>query len=204
MSMDIFGKGSEASFLFEIQGAPKVEVVDFAACERLTESFVVDVTLAGLEVIPFDDVMQKESLLTIRSNGKERYFHGIVVEFGYTSKTGLKYIYHARIAPLAQLLTLEQDCRIFQNKNVQDIVADIFKDSNIDTNHYEFRLKNKEHQRRFCVQYREADLNFISRILQEEGIFCFYEHTKDKHLMVFADDPTRYKPIAGDAVEARS
>ena len=81
---------------------------------------------------------------------------------------------------------------------MQEIVEDIFKDSKIPSDRYEFRLFNKEHLRRYCVQYRETDLAFINRILAEEGIYYFYEHTKDKHRMIFADDPVCYMPIAGD------
>ena len=47
--------------------------------------------------------------------------------------------------------------------------------------------------RDYCVQYRESDLDFISRLLEEEGIFYFFEHTKDKHTMVFADAPAAIK-----------
>jgi type VI secretion system secreted protein VgrG len=195
-------KGSDASFFFEIKGAQSTEVVGFEASERLTEPFLVDVTLAAKAEIKFNDIMQKEALLTVISTGENRYFHGIVRRFELTGKSGLKYLYGCQIVPFTQLLFLEQDCRIFQNKNVQEIIADIFKDSGVPSDRYEFRLKNKEHKRRFCVQYRETDLKFINRILQEEGIYYFYEHSKDKHLMVFADDPVYYKPIAGNAAIA--
>ena len=52
--------------------------------------------------------------------------------------------------------------------------------------------------RKFCVQYRETDMDFVCRLLQEEGIFYFFEHSKDKHVMVFADDTVHYKPIEGN------
>jgi type VI secretion system secreted protein VgrG len=197
-------KGSDASLFFEIKDTSALEVIRFEASEHLSSPFLVNVNLAGETQIKFDEVIQKEALLTITSDGTDRYIHGIVVKFEHTGKSGsgsdkVKYLYSAEIIPLTQLLSLEQDCRIFQNKNVQDIVADIFKDSGVPSDRYEFRLKNKEHKRRFCVQYRETDLDFINRILQEEGIYYFYEHSKEKHLMVFADDPVYYKPIAGNA-----
>jgi len=191
-------KGSEACFRIEIKGAPLLEVVDFVAREYLSKSYCIDVSLASASEVKFDDAIQKEALLTISSTGADRCFHGIVRRFEHTGKTGLKYRYAAEIVPFTHLLSLEKDCRIFQNQHVQDIVRDIFKDSDIPSDRYDFRLKNKDHKRRYCVQYRETDLDFISRILQEEGIFYFYEHSKDKHVMVFADDPVGYQTIGGN------
>ena len=203
--MNIFDMGSKASFLFEVQGTTlTTSVISFTSQERISSPYLAEVSLASSSEITFENMMQKEALLTVIGLESDRYIHGIVRKFEHTGKSGTdknkeKYLYRAEIVPFTQLLSLEQDCRIFQNKNVQDIVEDIFKDSGVPSNRYEFRLKNKEHKRRFCVQYRETDLDFINRILQEEGIYYFYEHSKDKHLMVFADDPVYYKPIAGNA-----
>ncbi len=192
-------KGSEANLIFEIQGGPDVEVVDFVAHERISTPYCLDVALASSSEIQFESVIEKESVLTVRGMDSERCFHGIVRKFEYKGKSGkTKHLYSAEVVPFTELLSLEQDCRIFQDKQVQEIVEDIFKDSKIPSDRYEFRLFNKEHKRRFCVQYRETDLDFISRIIQEEGIYYFYEHSKDKHVMVFADDPVCHKPIAGN------
>ena len=194
-------KGSEPSFNFEIKGCPKTEVVGFWAHELISKPFLVKVFLASEAKIDFNDVIEKEALLTIKGAESDRYFHGYVRTFEHTGKSGkLKFLYTATCVPFTQLLSLEQDCRIFQSKDVQDIVSDIFKDRAIPSDRYDFRLMNKEHKRRYCVQYRETDLDFVNRILQEEGIFYFYEHDKDKHVMVFADDPVGYQTIAGNKV----
>ncbi|HOG82901.1 MAG TPA: type VI secretion system tip protein TssI/VgrG, partial [Smithellaceae bacterium] len=206
--MNIFDMGSKAGFLFEVQGTTlTTSVISFTSMERISSPFLAEVLLASSSEIKFKNIAQKEALLTLIGLESDRYIHGIVRKFEHTGKSGTdtnkeKYLYRAEIVPFTQLLSLEQDCRIFQNKNIQEIVADIFKDSGVPSDRYEFRLKNKEHKRRFCVQYRETDLKFINRILQEEGIYYFYEHSKDKHLMVFADDPVYYKPIAGNAAIA--
>jgi type VI secretion system secreted protein VgrG len=196
--------GSKASFLFEIKGnSSAVTVVNFNIWERMSSPYMLNLSLACPKPIKFDGALQKEALLTIKGQGTDRYVHGIVSRFEHTGQTGskpqdIKYLYDAQVIPFTQLLSLEQDCRIFQDKQVQEIVEDIFKDSKIPSDRYEFRLFNKEHKRRFCVQYRETDLDFINRILQEEGIYYFYEHSKDKHIMVFADDPVCHKPISGN------
>jgi len=201
--MDIGDRGSYADFLFEIKGAPVMHVTGFTARERLSEPYVLDVDVSGEREIDPNDVLEKDALLTIKGAGGERYIHGIVVKFGYGEVVGSgfhrRYLYRLTVSPFTQLLALEQDCRIFQDKHVQDIVADIFKDARVSSDRYEFRIRNKEHKRRYCVQYRETDLAFINRILREEGIYYFYEHSKDKHVMVFADDPSCHGAIAGNA-----
>ncbi len=196
--MNSSGNGSQASFLFEIKGAPEIEVATFQAQERISEPFAVHVALASTSQIQYDDVIQKEALLSLSGDEADRYFHGIVRKFEHTGKNGQKHLYQADIVPFLMLLSLEQDCRIFQDKKVQDIVTKIYQESGIPDDRYEFRLKNKDRMRKFCVQYRETDMDFVCRLLQEEGIFYFFEHSKDKHVMVFADDTVNYKPIEGN------
>jgi type VI secretion system secreted protein VgrG len=200
--MNRSGNGSQANFLFEIKGAPEIEVVYFRATERISEPYALHVAMASASQIQYDDVIQKEALLTVSGAETDRHFHGIVRKFEHTGRSGQKYLYQAEIVPSMMLLSLEQDCRIFQNKKgqglkVQDIVAQVFREAGIPADRCEFRLKNKDYHRKFCVQYRETDMDFICRLLQEEGIFYFFEHSKDKHVMVFADDTVHYKPIEG-------
>ncbi len=192
------GNGSQASFLFDLKGAPEIEVAYFQAQERISEPYALHVALASTSQIQYDDVIQKEALLTLSGDEADRYFHGIVRKFEHTGKNGQKHLYQADIVPFLMLLSLEQDCRIFQDKKVQDIVTKIYQESGIPDDRYEFRLKNKDRMRKFCVQYRETDMDFVCRLLQEEGIFYFFEHSKDKHVMVFADDTVNYKPIEGN------
>jgi type VI secretion system secreted protein VgrG len=196
-TMNASGKGSRADFLFEIKGAPAAEVVHFQAVERISEPYVLNVDLASNSEIPFDNVIQKDALLTISGAEADRYFHGVVRKFEHAGKSGEKHLYQAEIVPSLMLLSLEQDCRIFQNKDVQKIIADVFQEAGIPSDRYEFRLKNKDYKRKFCVQYRETDMDFICRLLQEEGIFYFFEHSKEKHVMVFGDDRITYKPVEG-------
>ncbi len=196
--MNTSGKGSQASFLFEIEGAPEIEVAYFQAQERISEPFVVHVALASTSQIQYDDVIQKEALLTISGAEADRHFHGIVRKFEHTGISGRKFLYQADIVPSLMLLSLKQDCRIFQDKDVAKIIADIFQKAGIAADRYEFRLKNKDHLRKFCVQYRETDMDFVCRLLQEEGIFYYFEHSKERHVMVFGDDPVNYKPIEGN------
>jgi len=191
-------KASEAQFLFEIAGK-ELGIMAFTAREEMSTPFQVELTLASEEDINFDAVVSKEALLTISGNGIDRYFHGIINEFTQSGTQGRFHLYQATMVPSLWLLSLEQDCRIFQNKTVQDIVKQILEDAGITTDRFDFRLQNPPQPREYCVQYRETDFNFISRLLEEEGIFYFFEHGKDKHLLVFGDGAVNYQPIQGEA-----
>ena len=103
------------------------------------------------------------------------------------------------MVPYLQWLSLERDCRIFQNKSVPDIVKEVLQDSKLPTDRFDFRLKGSYAPVEYCVQYRETDLDFVSRLLEEEGIFYFFEHSDKKHLLVFADGTVAYKEIAGES-----
>ena len=202
------GAASEARYLFEIIGATfELLVVDFAANERVSFPFQVNLSLASEDEIDFDDTVGREGLLTILGEAVDRYFHGVVNQFKQTGTRGRFYLYEANIVPRLWLLSMEHDCRILQNKSagenkkVEEIVTQILEDGGITSDHFAFRLQHRDQYevREFCVQYRETDLNFVSRLLEGEGIFYFFEHADDKHLLVFGDSTVNYQPIAGEA-----
>ena len=105
-------------------------------------------------------------------------------------------VYETVLVPKVWLLSLKSDCRIFQTMSVVDIVSKILKDAEVD---FQFRVTGTYPKRDYCVQYRESSLNFISRLLEEEGIFYFFEHTESKHTMVFSDKSSMLSPCPGQA-----
>ncbi|PIX22824.1 MAG: type VI secretion system tip protein VgrG [Deltaproteobacteria bacterium CG_4_8_14_3_um_filter_45_9] len=186
--------GNEPKFLFKVMGTTyEISVVDFTLNERISFPFELNASLACEDEIKFDDVVGKEALLTILSDEEDRYCHGIINKFKQTGSKGEFNIYQATVVPSLWLLSYEQDCRIFQNKTVEDMIKQIFQDAGITSDRFDFRLQNKPPQREYCVQYRETDLNFISRLLEEEGIFYFFEHSKSKHVLVFGDSTVAYQ-----------
>lgn len=191
-------KNVKVSYLFEITDATcKLSVVSFSVEEQISSPFEVDITVATQDEVVLDDLLEKQGLLTVSVGASKRYFHGIVRECTSIEDSGDYSIFHIYLVPLIWLLSLEQDCRIFQHETVQDIVLKILGESGIGSNLVRLALKDKARERKYCVQYRETDLNFISRLLEEEGIFYFFEHYKDKHVIVFADNPKAYLPIQG-------
>ncbi len=176
----------------------QIAVERFHATEQISAFFTVDLWLVSeSEIKKPEDIVKKEALLTVTGNLGDRYFHGLINQFMLSGRNGRFFLYQAQVVPSLWFLGLNQDCRIFQNMTVPDIVKEILKNNEIDTKKYEFRTKEKYSERRYCVQYRETDLGFISRLLEEEGVYYFFEHTKDNLLLVFGDSTVAYKPIEG-------
>ena len=119
-------------------------------------------------------------------DGEPRYFNGFVNHFSYFGRNERMHQYYAEVVPWLWFLTQTTDCRIFQNKSVPDIIKQIFGD--LGFTDYKLELKGKHEPSEYCVQYAETDFDFVSRLMEEEGIFYFFKHEQGKHTMVLADD----------------
>ena len=168
-----FDTADTSRFVFDI-GGTQFLVTGFTAREHLSVPFKVDLNLASEEEISFDDVVGRAAMLSVQGEETDRYFNGIVNKFIQTGIEGRFFLYQARLVPQAWLLSLRKDCRIFQQKTVPDIVKQVLENGGVASDMFDFRLKGSYKQREFCVQYRETDLDFISRLLEEEGIFYFF------------------------------
>ena len=149
--------------------------------------------------ISFKEIIGKNVTISIAlADGKTRYFNGIVSEFSQSraeeqgkAEILLSY-YTATVVPWLWLLTRTTDSLIFQNMTVPEIVEKVF----VDKQHKDFKLnlKGTYKKREYCVQYRETDFNFISRLLEDEGIFYFFQHEDGKHTLILADSPGEHQP----------
>jgi len=128
-------------------------------------------------------------------NYQTRYFNGIVSHFSHTGFDGAVAPYQATLVPWFWFFTRTSDCRIFQDRTVPDIVKDIFREHGY-TDFQEFLVE--PHQSwNYCVQYQETDFAFISRLLEQEGIYYFFRHEADKHTLVLTDDYSAHRTVAG-------
>jgi type VI secretion system secreted protein VgrG len=130
--------------------------------------------------------------LTLPS-GDVRYFHGLVTQFRHNGASHDCFLYHAVLRPWLWFLTRTSNCRIFQELSVPDIIKKVFAANQFS----DFRpeLTRSYKTRNYCVQYRETDFNFVSRLMEDEGIFYFFEHSNTKHTLVIADSVNAYQTI---------
>ncbi len=123
-----------------------------------------------------------------------RYINGAVVEFKHTGMVNRYYRYRAILRPWLWFLTLNSNCRIFQEKTAPDILRAVL--DNYSFADVEYHLEETYDTLTYCVQYRESDFNFISRLMEHEGIFYYFKHQQGKHTLVITDSGSSYQQIA--------
>lgn len=165
--------------------------------ERISGLFQFTLEMASEDkAVDFQAIVGKPVTVTLRlSDDTKHHINGIVGRF-VQEETNLRLTtYYAEIHPWLWLLTKTSDCRIFQNKNVPDIMKTIFGD--LGFTDFRDALKGSYKPREYCVQYNETAFNFVSRLMEEEGIFYFFEHSEDKHTLVFGDDADAHPDCPG-------
>ncbi len=163
---------------------------------RLYE-FTADLLSRDKTISLSDVVGQPMTVEAALENGESRYFHGLVKQFSHVGRQGQFVKYRATLVPWLWCLTRTADCRIFQNKTVPDIIRGIFRDEGF-TDFVE-RLTGSYREWEYCVQYRETDFNFVSRLMEQEGIYYFFEHESGKHTLVLADGASSHATNPGYA-----
>ncbi len=140
---------------------------------------------------------EKAGVEFLLREGAKRQVNGIVARFGMgKSGRGRSYRYHATLRPWLWFLTRTSDCRIFQDMTVPEIVEKVFGDHGAIAN-FEFKLFGSYRKRVYCVQYRESDYQFVARLLEEEGIYWFFEHSEGAHKLMLVDDIGALAPATG-------
>jgi type VI secretion system secreted protein VgrG len=125
----------------------------------------------------------------------QRYINGIVGRFIQAGSDARFTTYYAELYPWLWMLTMTSDSRIFQNQTVPQIIEAVFSD--LGFTDYRNALKVTYSPREYCVQYQESAFDFVSRLMEDEGIFYFFEHEDGKHRLVLADDADAHAACPG-------
>jgi type VI secretion system secreted protein VgrG len=176
------------------------EITGYEGISRLF-SYDLDLLAYDNDSISFDDIVgQKVSIKFQLPDGSPRYISGFVSRFtqGETDERLFTH-YHAQVVPWLWFLTREADCRIFQNMAVPDIISKIFDPFGFKD--FKLNLKGSYPKLEYCVQYRETSFNFISRLMEEFGIFYYFDHTtQGKHTMVLANQSSNLPACPGSPI----
>lgn len=160
----------------------------FSGHEGVSRPFAYHLDLLSEDpAIAPDQVLRKPVTVTIAlgDGSAERKIHGIVSRFTQLDRQEDLTSYRAEVVPWLWFLSLSRDCKIFQGLSVLEIVEKVF--GSLGYTDYEIRCTKSYPAREYCVQYRETHLAFVSRLLEEEGIFYFFDHTAGKHTLVLTD-----------------
>ncbi len=145
------------------------------------------------ENLHFDDVVGLQVTTVLELRDGQRFFNGFITEFSYGGTDKDYTRYRATVRPWFWFLTRTTDCRIFQNMDVPAIIKQVFRDNGMKD--FEERLSGQYRVWENCCQYRESDFNFISRLMEQEGIYYYFEHQAEGHVLVMADDIAAHQPF---------
>jgi len=137
------------------------------------------------EDLKLGEILGKDLTVSMElADGKKRHFHGIVTRFGLVGRSRNHAIYRASVRPRLWLLTRKADCRIFQKMTVGDIIKQVLGDHDIKN---KIDLAGTHNEREYCVQYRETDFDFVSRLMEQDGIYYYFTHEENGHTLILTD-----------------
>lgn len=176
-------------------GSDALLLVSMQAHEAISELFRFQMEMVSQQSsVAFDKMLgQKVTVEWDTGGGSTRYFSGLVSRFSQGERTSAFTRYAMEVVPQFWLLTRRVQSRIFQHKSVPGILKKVLEGLDVS-----FEITGTFEARDYCVQYRESDFQFASRLMEEEGIYYFFKHTADGHTMVLANTPQSHPDIGGD------
>ena len=158
-------------------------------------SFELDLLAERDSGIRFDQILGRSVTIALRQlNGDVRHFNGLVKRFGEGARDERYVAYRAEVVPKLWLLEKKVRCRIFQHLTVPDILEQVLAGLDV-----RFELLGRYYQRNYCVQYHESDFDFVSRLMEDEGIYYFFRHSDGGHRMVVTDMGNKHEPVPGQS-----
>jgi type VI secretion system secreted protein VgrG len=180
---------SENAILLKLHSplGEKLEIRQLDGSEELGRLFAYDLELRSTdyEISP-NDLLGKPVAVELQPTDMPgRVFHGMVTSFYYVGEGARHAKYRATIRPWLWLLSNRGTCRIFQNKTAPTIIEEVFRDAGFSD--FSMSLNATYRKREYCVQYSESDFNFVSRLMEEEGIYYYFTHEQSKHTLKLVD-----------------
>ena len=182
--------------LLSLSSPASVELVPvrLVAHEKISEPFRFEIDAMAAGTIDAPSMLNKPACLSVNHGERPtRYFHGIVSEFGPAGHNPLETLYRIVLLPQLAQAGLRIDCRMFFNKTAQDILKTIFNDAGVTKT--AFRLYSQPTPRKATAQYNETSLHFVTRLMEEEGWYYFFEHSSDGHTLVVTNDNNGFTTI---------
>ena len=158
--------------------------------------FHVDLLAEAQNDVHFDRILGQSVTVELRLvNDQKRYFNGIVNRFSQADRDDVPFVhFRAEIVPKLWLLTKKIRSRIFHHLAIPDILRQVLAGLDVT-----YQLSVSYYPRDYCVQYRESDFDFVSRLMEEEGIYYLFEHSQSKHQMIVTDQPKLHPPVSGQS-----
>ncbi|HEY1942575.1 MAG TPA: type VI secretion system tip protein TssI/VgrG [Roseiarcus sp.] len=178
-------------------GADVLVLSRFDGSEGLSDPFEFRVEALSTQAnIDFNAALGRNISVEVKAaDGGLRHFSGILTEARWAGKRQDLFAYQLVMRPWLWLLTLTSDCRIFSQKSAPDIIKQVFGDRGFTD--FRVDLQASYPKLEYCVQYRETDFDFVSRLMEKFGIYYYFEHADETHTLVLADKKSCHKPCSG-------
>nr|WP_321241340.1 type VI secretion system tip protein TssI/VgrG [uncultured Tolumonas sp.] len=204
---------NEPRFLLTLAGCNQVvQVLRFSGQEALNVPWELNITVVSdAENISPETMLGTSATLTLIGSAGKSYYHGQVWQFCRQTQGKRLTQYQLIVRPALSWLRLGRNQRIFQQKSATEIIKQLLQEQHIPTDQIVWKLSATYPARDYCVQYAESDLQFITRLLSEDGMHYYFAHTEKHSQLVFTDHPSGwsadlaaviYKPSTGQAAEA--
>jgi type VI secretion system secreted protein VgrG len=169
------------------------EALRYRAEEAVSVPYTVDIELTTADVaFRVEDCLRTRVALTVvAGNGLMRIFDGIVDEARFVRVVAERRTFAVRLRPMLAALAHRAGCRIFQDLSIVAVVQTLFQEAGF-ADRVEWRLTESYPPREFVVQYRESHLDFVSRLLEDSGLFYWFVHDAEGHKMIIADDSASF------------
>ena len=183
---------SQTVFALTTTGHTGLLFKEMSAQEELGRLFEFDVlAVAPSESIQAEDLLGTPASVSVELlDGTRRHFHGLVCAMGMEGTIGRMFCYRLILRPWLWLMTRRSDTRVFQEMTLEQILKAVFNPFSDD---YQFQLSGVLPKYDYCVQYRETDFDFVSRLMEQEGIYYYFRHEAGKHTMVIVNSPSAHQ-----------
>lgn len=191
----MFSPANETQFTLTIKGlAHDLRVLKFHGQETISSPFAIKVELVSERPdLDLDSLLHQQAFLAFNNSGNG--IHGQIYRIAQGDSGKRLTRYSLTLVPQLAYLRHRTNQRIFQQRTVAQIIANILQEHGIHGDAYQFQLNSTYPPREYCVQYDESDLHFIQRLCHEEGIHYHFQHSEQAHLLVFGDDQTVFPQL---------
>ena len=193
----LFNQASRLAKITSPLGPDVLLLNEMGGDEELGRLFSYELQLNSLDAnIDLNQLLGKPMSVSLQlADGGERYFHGLVARCSQNIDQGQFASYQVTLRPWLWLLSRTSDCRIFQNLSIPQIIKQVFRD--LGFSDFEDALSRPYREWEYCVQYRESSFDFVSRLMEQEGIYYFFRHEQDRHVLVLADAYGAHATVPG-------
>ncbi len=192
------------SFSFVSQALDKetFTVAEIKGTEGISILYEFDIMLYSKDPeIDLKQVLQSPATLTIIPEGEEeRKIHGIPASFEQLQEYDEYIFYRLKLVPKLWLADQYHENMLFLEKSVPDIIEEVLGQSGLTSDDYELRLNGNYQPWEYICQYNETDFAFLSRWMEREGIYYYFDQSDESEKLIIADSTTAHQPIEGAAV----